>query len=398
MTLWAWGANSYGQLAVGNEDDQLLPQKVTDHPDKIKDIYGGGGHTLVISESGQLYSCGNNDKGQLGLNSTQNESRLKHITALSTKTVTMATGGWDFTLAVTDNNELFSWGSNSFGQLGDPNLPNKCLSPTRIMSDVKVIMAAAGLRHSMALTDDGNVFCWGNGKRGQCGVTSDSKLPVKVTSPYKVTIPEDIGKVIYIAAGSYHSLALSDKGILIVWGCNKYGQSTQDPGIISQVNSPYIINKELFNNEIIVSVKSGWTHILAQTETGKLYSWGRCDYGQLGRSRSPGDTYLHIPKVIDTSIQVNQFVCGSEHNVIASENQELYTFGWNEHGLCATGDEINQDTVYKVQTFDNQSATGDETNQDTVYEVQTLDNQSVIYISCGSGHCFTLTQDKTDFG
>lgn len=58
---------------------------------------------------------------------------------------------------------------------------------------------------------------------------------------------------------------ISDKGQVFVWGCNKYGQCTQSPEVITQVNTPYMVNQEMFNNRKVVAVKSGWTHVIAQT-------------------------------------------------------------------------------------------------------------------------------------
>jgi hypothetical protein len=58
---------------------------------------------------------------------------------------------------------------------------------------------------------------------------------------------------------------IPEKGQVYVWGCNKYGQCTQSPDVISQVNTPHMVNQEMFKNQKVVVVKSGWTHLVAQT-------------------------------------------------------------------------------------------------------------------------------------
>lgn len=373
MTVWSWGANSYGQLAQDNCDDQLLPQKAN-FPANIRLISGGGGHTLAITDSGELFTCGSNSKGQLGINTTGDSPVLKPVVVGNGQKVFMAVGGWDFSMAISETSEIFSWGSNAFGQLGDPSLPSKCLAPTKVCGGKMFTQVDAGLRHVVALSETGDVYCWGHSKKGQCAVEGD-KPPLKVTSPTKVEFPDSTVRVVSVYAGSYHSVALTDQGQVFVWGCNKYGQCTQDPQVTSQVNTPYRVNQDLFGGQKVKVIRSGWTHLIAQTESGALYSWGRGDYGQLGRSRSGGATYSPLPALIETSIEVTSFACGSEHTLFLAGGN-VYALGWNEHGLCATGDEINIETVTRISA---------------------LENQSVIYIACGGGHCFAITRDN-DFG
>ncbi|XP_045176945.2 secretion-regulating guanine nucleotide exchange factor-like isoform X2 [Mercenaria mercenaria] len=368
------GANSYGQLAQGDCDDRLLPKPATNVPANIKLIHGGGGHTLVIAGIGKLYTCGSNNKGQLGLNSTDDVFVLTPVTVGNDENVTIATGGWDFSLAITESSDLYSWGSNTFGQLGDSSLPNKCLVPRKICEGLKFIQVAAGLRHVVALAENGDVYCWGHSKKGQCAVPVDEKPPLKVTSPTKVMFPAGIGRVVSVSAGSYHTVALTDQGQVLVWGCNKYGQSTQSSEVKPQVNTPYMISQKLFGDEKVKLIQSGWTHLIAQTDSGALYSWGRGDYGQLGRSRPEGTTYSHVPAPIDTCVKVSSYTCGSEHTLFLADGK-VYALGWNEHGLCATGDEVNVQTVTLVAA---------------------LENQTVIYIACGGGHCFAITKDNKE--
>ncbi|XP_010174187.1 secretion-regulating guanine nucleotide exchange factor, partial [Antrostomus carolinensis] len=280
------GANSYGQLGLGHKEDVLVPQSLKDVSFKcqdIKSITGGGGHSAVITGAGELFVCGQNKDGQLGLNHTEDVLHFTLCTALSGFCVKQVACGWDFTIILVESGLVLSCGSNSFGQLGAPQISGPCLVPQRIESlKEKVVDVAAGLRHALAATESGVVFQWGTGmapraKRANPGTT----LPLFLTAkePWEVTGLEDV-KVKRVAASSYHSVSLTDEGHLYVWGSNKHGQLVSTEIFLVE---PKKIATQFFSHEKIAAVWSGWSHLVAQTETGKVFTWGRADYGQLGR-------------------------------------------------------------------------------------------------------------------
>ncbi|KAJ7412482.1 Secretion-regulating guanine nucleotide exchange factor [Willisornis vidua] len=232
--LLAWGANSYGQLGLGHKEDVLVPQALKDVSCKRQDIAsiaGGGGHSAVITGGGQLFVCGHNKDGQLGLNHTEDVLRFTLCTALSGFCVKQVACGWDFTIILVDSGLVLQWGTGMASQA----------------------------------------------KRANQGKT----LPLFLTAkePCEVTGLEDV-KVKTVAAGSYHSVSLTDEGHLYVWGSNKHGQLVSKEIFLAEAKK---IEIQFFSHERIGAVWSGWTHLVAQTETGKVFTWGRADYGQLGR-------------------------------------------------------------------------------------------------------------------
>ncbi|NWW71342.1 SRGEF factor, partial [Climacteris rufus] len=282
------GANSYGQLGLGHKEDVLVPQALKDVSCKCQDIAsiaGGGGHSAVITGAGQLFVCGHNKDGQLGLNHTEDVLCLTLCTALSGFCVKQVACGWDFTIVLVGSGLVLSCGSNSFGQLGRPQISGPCLIPQKIetLKEKVVVNVAAGLRHALAATEDsGLVLQWGTGMASRAKRASQGKtLPLFLTAkePCEVTGLEDV-KVKTVAAGSYHSVSLTDDGLLYVWGSNKHGQLVSKDIFLPE---PKKIDTQFFSHEKIGAVWSGWTHLVAQTETGKVFTWGRADYGQLGR-------------------------------------------------------------------------------------------------------------------
>ncbi|XP_061855138.1 secretion-regulating guanine nucleotide exchange factor isoform X3 [Colius striatus] len=286
LALFAWGANSYGQLGLGHREDVLVPQAlkaVSCTCQDIKSITGGGGHSAVITGAGELFVCGHNKDGQLGLNHTDDVQHFTLCAALSGFYVKQVTCGWDFTIILVGSGLVLSCGSNSFGQLGVPQISGPCLIPQKIESlKEKVTSVAAGLRHALAATESGVVLQWGTGMASQAKRAHRGKtLPLFLTAkePSEVTGLEDV-KVKRVVAGSCHSVSLTDEGHLYVWGSNKHRQLLSKEIFLTE---PEKIETQFFSHEKIGAVWSGWTHLVAQTETGKIFTWGRADYGQLGR-------------------------------------------------------------------------------------------------------------------
>ncbi|XP_019375219.1 PREDICTED: secretion-regulating guanine nucleotide exchange factor isoform X1 [Gavialis gangeticus] len=410
--LWAWGANSYGQLGFGHKEDVLLPQSLENFPcnqQRIKSITGGGGHSAAITDAGELFVCGQNKEGQLGLNHTEDVLCFTLCTALSSLHVIQVACGWDFTVILTENGEVLSCGSNSFGQLGLPRTSGGCLSPQKIESlREKIVNVAAGIRHALAATESGLVFQWGTGmasraKRMDRGRTIPPFLTAK--EPCRVSGLEKV-KVKRITASSYHSVSLTDKGELYVWGSNKHGQLVSKEIFLAE---PVKIEANFFSDEKIGAVWSGWTHLVAQTESGKVFTWGRADYGQLGRSsvhdgqrqevcrisEEHSEQLLNVPVPVPCLTGASQIACGSEHNLAivgaeqhrgihectgrldasAAEGSQCFSWGWNEHGMCGDGTEAN---IYAPKP------------------IPAFGSAELFLIGCGAGHSMALCQTPLD--
>ncbi|NWS93203.1 SRGEF factor, partial [Toxostoma redivivum] len=369
------GANSYGQLGLGHKEDVLVPQALKDVSCKCQDITsiaGGGGHSAITTGTGQLFVCGCNKDGQLGLNHTEDVLHFTLCTALSGFCVKQVACGWDFTIILVGSGLVLSCGSNSFGQLGLPQISGPCLIPQKIESlKEKVVNVAAGLRHALAATDRGLVLQWGTGMASRARRASQGKaLPVFLTAQEPCEVPGLEGvKVKTVAAGSYHSVSLTDEGHLYVWGSNKHGQLVSRDIFLAE---PKKIDTQCFSHEKVGAVWSGWTHLVAQTEAGQVFSWGRVDYGQLGRhvvvpSTAPAQS---LELLCDTPASVpclngaSQIACGSEHN-LAIVGGQCFSWGWNEHGMCGDGTEANTPVPKAVRA---------------------LGCAELILVGCGAGH------------
>jgi alpha-tubulin suppressor-like RCC1 family protein len=124
--------------------------------------------------------------------------------------------GDNHSMAIDENDNLWTWGNNTFGQLGDGYNSDRSI-PQMIISQTKFSTIACGSSHSLALDISGNLWAWGQNYFGQLGDVTfiDSPTPVKILD----------GKIfVAIACGGYHTLAIDNSGKLWIWGSNQYGQ------------------------------------------------------------------------------------------------------------------------------------------------------------------------------
>ncbi|XP_058858783.1 secretion-regulating guanine nucleotide exchange factor isoform X2 [Acipenser ruthenus] len=336
--LFTWGANSYGQLGLGHKEDVLQPEGARLGQcleGGVRTLAGGGGHSAVVTGAGEVLLCGQNNKGQLGLGHTVDALLFTPCAALRGHNVVQVAGGWDFTLILTGDGRVLACGSNAFGQLGVPHHPAGSSVPLPIKSlTEKVVEVAAGLRHALAVTEAGRVYQWGTGMAAQAKRTLQPRpVPAFLVAkqPCQVPVMENV-KVRKVAAGACHSVCLTEEGAVFMWGSNKHGQLTSSEPFLCQALR---IHPRLFKGAAVSAVWSGWTHVVCRTERGDIFTWGRADYGQLGRkaaANGSGRTEARdltdgsstqsatcIPLTVLDLAGASQVSCGSEHNLAVVE-------------------------------------------------------------------------------
>ncbi|KAI3366292.1 hypothetical protein L3Q82_009762 [Scortum barcoo] len=225
------------------------------------------------------------------------------------------------------------WGHNGYSQLG--NVPtsrstigttNQGLSPVLITANLqsrspveKVTEVACGSHHSMALTQDGEVFAWGYNNCGQIGSGSTANQPY----PRKVTGCLQSKNAVGISCGQSSSMALVENGEVFGWGYNGNGQL----GIGNNGNQLTPCRLAALQGLCIQQIVSGYSHCLAQTDKGLLYAWGANTYGQLGT----GNKSNHLSPVqimADKERVVEVAACHSTHTSAAkTQSGQVYMWG-----------------------------------------------------------------------
>lgn len=276
--IYTFGRGDAGQLGVEGVTTTGLPQHILQGL-TIVSICGGMTHAMALEANGTVFAWGSNAYGQIGINSPeQTQPTPTRVTGklLHEDVVAIACGGYH-SMALSFNGTVLTWGYNLNGELGDNSFILK-YEATRVgalLQGKRIVQIAAGMHHSMALGSDGTVYSWGRNNRGQLGDTTKTNrfLPVQVPGPL-YGLP-----VYHIVAGGYFSAALAVDGRIYSWGANDGGQLGDGTTIDRPTATAVSI---LPVNESVVTVSAGGTFMHAITATRRIYSWGENMVGQLG--------------------------------------------------------------------------------------------------------------------
>lgn len=271
--VYALGTNSSSCLGLGDANSSLEPRKVDALSKKrvCNLSYGTGPHVVANTESGELYTWGHNGYQQLGNGSASTSHVPTQITGnLHGKRIIDIACGSHHTLVLTEDGEVFAWGQNNCGQVGIGSTANqptpKKISFVGIPSNKKVISISCGQISSIAVIETGEVFAWGYNGNGQLGLGTNANQ----STPCKIMNIQNIQKVV---CGYGHCIALSEDGSIYSWGANTYGQL--GTGSKSHQVIPVKIASEL--GRFVEIAASHYNHISsALTHDGKCYMWGQC--------------------------------------------------------------------------------------------------------------------------
>uniref|UniRef100_A0A453NK49 RCC1-like domain-containing protein n=3 Tax=Aegilops tauschii subsp. strangulata TaxID=200361 RepID=A0A453NK49_AEGTS len=233
----SWGRNQNGQLGLGNNEDSLLPQKIKAFEGVcVKMIAAGAEHTTAITEDGHLYGWGWGRYGNLGLSDRDDRSVPEKVSSVEGEKMVLVACGWRHSVTVSSSGGLYTYGWSKYGQLGHGDFEDH-LVPRKLeaLKDVSISQIAGGWRHTMAVASDGKLYGWGWNKFGQVGVGDD----VDHCSPVEVNFPDE-QKIAQVACGWRHTLALTENKNVFSWGRGASGQLGH--GEIIDRNTPKMID------------------------------------------------------------------------------------------------------------------------------------------------------------
>jgi alpha-tubulin suppressor-like RCC1 family protein len=289
-----WGRPTYGQLGYGNSfpvgADANSPQYPYPYSagnvplmGKATKLAVGANHTCALLDTGFVRCWGQNNYGQLGLNSTQNVGDAEAITNFGYVNLggiaTSIVAGYNHTCALLDTGNVRCWGYNAQGQLGYGNAENVGdneqayrYGDVEVGAPVKDMVA--GGNHTCVITTTNKVRCWGYNYHGQLGMGHTN--PVNKPS---TTLDVNLGggNPVQLTAGGNHTCALIDNGYVRCWGYNGHGQlgygnagTRLTPGV------------DVVTGSKVLQVSAGDNHTCTLLNTGNIKCWGYGYYGQLG--------------------------------------------------------------------------------------------------------------------
>jgi len=192
-------------LGLGNNKEQPLPQKIEFFAGKIiLDIFANYEIAFAVTNEGKVYGWGANDLFQLGLNHNRQVNKPELIIPLDGKEITSIVVGGSHCFALFKNSSVLCWGANQSGQIGTEQKVVKTPAPFPHLESNKLIQLFAGPESSFAISDDGELYAWGTNDSGELGLGVPD---FKVLSPRKLAKFER-KKVLQLSVGRRHCLAL----------------------------------------------------------------------------------------------------------------------------------------------------------------------------------------------
>ncbi|NWT65801.1 RPGR regulator, partial [Prunella himalayana] len=279
---------------------------------------------------GKLYMFGSNDWGQLGLGSKNTVSKPTCVKALKPEKPKLAVCGRNHTLVYTEKGNVYAAGGNSEGQLGLGDTEERTtFHLIRFFTNQhKIKQLSAGSYTSAAVTEDGQLFVWGDNSEGQIGLASEASVNV----PCKV----DIGKpVSFVSCGYYHSALITGDGELYTFGEPVNGKLGLFP---EQLKNNRVPQPVLGIMEKVNKVACGGEHTVVLTETD-VYTFGLGQYGQLGHGTFVFESSVPKPVKRLKRHKICNIACGENHTAVIAENGLMFTFGDGRHGKLGFGEE-----------------------------------------------------------
>ncbi|XP_078789792.1 retinitis pigmentosa GTPase regulator b isoform X2 [Oryzias latipes] len=307
-----------------------IPSKFWLKNDVPRKIACGDEHTALITENGRLFMFGSNNWGQLGLGSKLTVNKPTCVKALKSERIKLVACGRNHTLICTAKGQVYACGGNSEGQLGLGDWEEKT-SFQRVEffdSQGAIQMLAAGSNTSAALTVSGKLFMWGDNSEGQIGLGKESQA----SSPQEVGVGRPVS---WVSCGYYHSAFVTVDGALYTFGerdSGKLGLGTE------QLSGHRVPQRVKSIKEAVKQVACGGGHTVALTDDA-VFTFGLGQFGQLGHGTFIFESRL--PRLVEhfKKGRVCQVACGENHTAVITDDGLLYTFGDGRHGKLALGEE-----------------------------------------------------------
>jgi alpha-tubulin suppressor-like RCC1 family protein len=359
-----WGSGNSGQLGrdsaeiVGTRQGDMAKLSAVQLGKKVVQLSGGGGHNCALLEGGEVKCWGHGSVGQLGQDSRENIGAKPGDMAdlrpvYLGKTALQVSVGISHTCALLGGGEVKCWGSGNRGQLGRDSQgdigdkPGDMAKLEVVHLGKRAIQVSAGVIHTCALLEGGEVKCWGKGDYGLLGQDSAENIGNRPGDMAKLRAVHLGKRAVQVSAGYNHTCALLEGGEIKCWG-------NGDNGRLGQDSSERIGNKlgdmvklgSIQLGEKALQVSAGQSYTCALLKAGDVKCWGNGWAGKLGQDsyktlgNKPGDmTKLNAIHLGKRAMQVS---AGENHTCALLEDGEVKCWGYGKYG------QLGQDSTENI--------------------------------------------------
>ncbi|MDR2152809.1 MAG: hypothetical protein LBO72_08310 [Helicobacteraceae bacterium] len=338
--VYAAGANKFGELGLGDDVNRSSFISVSSLSDKnVIAIASTYGCSLALDADGKVYAAGKNKNCRFDLGDNADRKTFAPVSSLEGKKIVAIAAGDYHSLALSDEGKVYATGVNEYGQLGLNDYDDReVFTLVSSLSDKRVVAIAAGRYHSLALDNRGKVYATGGNKKSQLGLGGYNNRKI-------FTFISSLGgkNIAAISAGTEHSLALDSGGKVYAAGENSLAQLGFDD---TKNRNTFTLVSSLSDKKIITIVASGYSS-LALDSVGKVYAAGGNFYGQLGLGY-----YDSFDLVYDLSYdKIISVAMGGYHSLAIGADGKLYATGHNGGGQLGLGDNEHCPSFTPVSSF-----------------------------------------------
>lgn len=376
--------------SAGSQEKNLWGPHRLAWPHRVKAVFSGCSacHTVLLTEEGQAYTWGRNDKGQLGQCDLKRRDIPALVETLKDSLVVGAACGRAHTLFLTDHGSVFGCGDNKMGQCGVGSQNASVHVPTRVAFKLRpAVRVSCGGEFSVLVDCRGHAYTFGCPEYGQLGHNTDgryfvtsNKLQFKCELvPRRVqvfidrsreghVVPVEDVRIVDVASGLNHTIALDEKKRCFSWGFGGYGRLGHNEPKDEMV--PRLIKAFDGPNRGLCSIHAGGTFSMALSELGVLYFWGMNNHG--------GEATMYPKPIQDlTGWHIRGIGCSNKSIVVLADESVI---SWGPHptyGELGYGE-------------------GRQKSSTTPQEVRLLEGIHVHAVACGLGHSVFIARDDTE--
>lgn len=367
-----WGDNSFGQLGNGTNVHSNAAVNVSGLAGGVRLVSAGAKHSCALLTAGGVKCWGDNSTGQLGNGGSAGSNVPVNVTGLISTAGELSTGD-NHTCVNLDIGNIMCWGDNTFGQLGigttaASNVPvlvefatHAALITTKDLSHL-----GAGAGHTCASDSSGQLYCWGDNRKGQLGInvlTTPEKNPSAVVglarrqisnprfpSNYQVNVRS-------LSAGAVHNCIAGDDGPSNpsvndnnCWGDNPSGQFGNG-SVVGSLNTVASDNGRRYEH-----ISVGFQHTCAVDAANHLYCWGGNSNGQLGVGGTGASSVpVAVTQLPDSIAEVKSVDAGEFHSCaitkdsIPAKDGLVVCWGKNSNGAVGNGSNTDSNVPVKVK-------------------------------------------------
>ena len=338
---------------------------------RISSIALGSTHALLTTDSGVTLAFGDNYEGQLGTGNRTSHTTPIPIPALDGRYITRLSAAFAHSAAISGRGELFTWGNGELGQLGVnqkdtgihrwDNTTHTAPTVIKQLAGQRVVKVVTGDDFTIALTETGQLFACGDAHRGTVGLEqgrgwnawNDERHSVAVFAPISSLLPLPI---IDIAAGSHHTLALTAAGEVYSFGVGRRGQL----GHANNTNQLLPKRIEALEKVHVVRVYAGGDSSAVLSVEGEVWMFGNNNRGQLGVGDADS---RYVPSLVKEGLgegkRVVDVAMGQGHTLLLADDHFVYGMGDNSLGALGLGVKRDEDMQVDAGS-DSPNAEGEE--------------------------------------